>query len=206
MKSVIVRYCSWIVAAALLSQDVSTSLQCGCTQGEESNSLEIICLMSFTIRLQNKGGESLYGVYLEAWIGPEINFCLQIIPEAQKAACQGRHRRDLNSSEFKWKYLLMNIALGNVSVKPFNQNVFHKMANARGVCGGFFCFWHPLDLSNLRNFDRFTRQGEGKVETGEQIAFLPWNKEEVVCGVSVLWNEMHKYENTKFQEMLKLHF
>lgn len=38
---------------------------------EESNLLEIICLMSFTIRLQKKkGSKRLYRVYLEAWIGP----------------------------------------------------------------------------------------------------------------------------------------
>lgn len=66
MKSIIVLYCSWIVAAALLSQNkmfpqVLNAVVLG--EGEESNLLEIICLMSFTIRLQKSLQESQLGLF-----------------------------------------------------------------------------------------------------------------------------------------------
>lgn len=76
------------------------------------------------------------------------------------------------------------------------------MDNACGFCGGFFCIWHPVDLSNLRNFHRFTwRGGEGKVETGKKNYFLAL-KQEAVCGGSVLSNETDN-ECMKIQDLKK---
>lgn len=65
MKSIIVLYCSWIVASALLSRNkmlpqVFNAVVLG--EGEGSNLLEIISLMSFTIRLQKRLQESLLGL------------------------------------------------------------------------------------------------------------------------------------------------
>lgn len=85
------------------------------SEGEESNLLGIICLRSFTIRLQKSLQESLLG--LCGSLNSSLNhiFC----PETEEADCRGRHERYFNFSEFK-------VEIASSELKKKNSEMYFK--------------------------------------------------------------------------------